>query len=539
MVDQTSSSNRTRDDDAVLEAYRSPIRRLDSPSSFRNARDNVKRQEPGLSERTVGTWSWKLFSGSSLARFRVPRVFSIRDNLQQQLRSELPTTNSLASSSSLSPSISESTSSYTALSSFPTCSITSSRTSADFSSITIPTDSPSIYCWSTDLRIYIGKLKDIQPPPSMENDWINSIRVQLLGDLRVVIQSLPRSLSRDETIVEPELCMAGTADNDFSTVELKPTVWIRCGSKRCQKAVAQAVEDLIYLHTFAKGRIQVHRRAPSFATGIPENVSTDFQLLPAVQETPTVHLLSPSTNSAIGTKVRFTLGWNGLVRERMSTIGGLIRVDGQVYGLTTAHAAAELHYASLEEDLSTDYESDEEFTSDSGLGVEAPLFASAMTDFSGISTTNNTTVNWLEARLGPCSYAGKTNLTEMSNAFTVSEGSDFALIELCEEHHQLVNTYEQRMPAESRTSHPVGIRKLASNLQSGPVSILCSPTDVRAAHLLDEDCLFLDRTTVFHTKKIQTDGPLGMFHFLLKLYYTNRAQREVYQEHGSFVIHSF
>lgn len=154
----------------------------------------------------------------------------------------------------------------------------------------LPVDSSSIYCWSAESKTYIGKIKDIPVPEPLEMEWVNVVRVQLLEDLHRVTQSLPRSLPKQKTTIMPELCMVGEAKSPTDFVELKPTVWIRCGSRRCKKAVSEAVKDLRYLHVFSKGRVHVHRRAPRLASS------------PQTATTKTVQFSATATPSATPTK---------------------------------------------------------------------------------------------------------------------------------------------------------------------------------------------------------------------------------------------
>jgi hypothetical protein len=125
--------------------------------------------------------------------------------------------------------------------------------------ITVPIDSPSIYLLEDGT--YVGKLGDLSPPATAEATWLSSTRQRLITDLRPVLISLPKSLSQNEEIIELELCMSGRVDAALDTVQLSPSIWIRCGSKRCRDDIRKAVADLSYLRPF-----QVHLRlgAPRF-----------------------------------------------------------------------------------------------------------------------------------------------------------------------------------------------------------------------------------------------------------------------------------
>jgi len=126
--------------------------------------------------------------------------------------------------------------------------------------VTVSVDSPNLY--RLDNGTYIGKLRWLPPPATVEATWSSTTRKRLITDLRPVLASLPKSLPRDETIIELELCMSGRIDAASNQVILSPSIWIRCGSKRCRDEIQKAVADLSYLRAF-----QVHFRldAPRFA----------------------------------------------------------------------------------------------------------------------------------------------------------------------------------------------------------------------------------------------------------------------------------
>lgn len=104
----------------------------------------------------------------------------------------------------------------------------------------------------------------------IEAKWTGEIRPRLIKDLLPVLQILPRSMSSEETIIEPELCMAGYVTGRATAVQLKPTVWIRCGGKKCRKVIRKAVDDLYYLRSFSQGLVEVRIRAPRPAASLIE-----------------------------------------------------------------------------------------------------------------------------------------------------------------------------------------------------------------------------------------------------------------------------
>ena len=385
--------------------------------------------------------------------------------------------------------------------------------------LTLPQGSPRIFCWSEEEGLYVGNVKDTPVPSSIQVQWI-SIRPRLIRDLRLVVQSLPRSLSREKTIVEPEICMAGKIDVKTGKVELKPAVWIRCGSRRCQKAITQAVEDLGYLQAFSRGPVRVHRKAPRFAANSTRISPQDRGPLAS----PSLQILFSEIGSACGATISFSFP-NGSLSKRTSTLGGLIRVDNKIYGLTTAHAIVDL----LPDDFGNNLYDDSDAESISSRSSSCSSLENTEHDRRLRLQSENNTLYLKKpfmpsmpsssrppsstcATLGPFHYSGFGNQLNEGISLSESEGCDFALIDIDPDRSPLLNFYK---------SHPITSEVVAQTYvvgeffpeteldRAGPVSIICPPDDVIDGELLEGTWQFFDRATVFTTEKIQTKSPLG------------------------------
>jgi hypothetical protein len=166
---------------------------------------------------------------------------------------------------------------------------------------------------------------------------------------------LPNKRSRAKTIVEPELRLVGESDAHTGLVELRPTVVIRCGCESYRAAIDDAVKDLGYLHDFSKGVVLVHRKAPKQASRPSDLASSSSTSLRAQHIDGLVELALPNTASACGMSMRYTGCVDMSVRQSLGTIGGLIKINNTVYGLTTGHTVTMLP----DEDV-TDTDSDSE-----------------------------------------------------------------------------------------------------------------------------------------------------------------------------------
>ncbi|KAF2789692.1 MFS general substrate transporter [Melanomma pulvis-pyrius CBS 109.77] len=356
--------------------------------------------------------------------------------------------------------------------------------------ITVPLASKTIY--SPEKGIYVGHRKDILPPASMETEWL-AIRQRLVTDLQPVIQSLPLSLQQSETTIELELCMAGEVVNKSKQIQLRPTIWIRCGGKQCQKVVRQAMNDLTYFPTFT---IQVHTKAPVPASTSFSTHGASLAAMASGANPIQIHMesggiqiqiqkYSNNSFSACGLKIRIKSDEG----YHMCTIGGLVKVDGKLFGLTTAHSI---------------------FKADTQTGIDS-IFKTHNLERTDSSTIEHKFPNyWSQTTLVVASYPGHRVLGGNLEGSPASNTTDIALVNMENGARELQNWYKEPASTTDNTSRTYSVDNIPSILQSGAVSIICSCTDVRPGFLLDGDALFFDRVGMFHTKKIQTEEPLEL-----------------------------
>jgi hypothetical protein len=326
--------------------------------------------------------------------------------------------------------------------------------------VTVATSSTSVY--SPKEGIYIGHEQDIQPPATIKTDWLE-VRERLIKDLRPVLQSLPHVLPRHETVIELDLYMAGEATGKSSRVTLRPTILIRCGGKQCQKSVQKAIKDLNYLPNIA---ISVQISAPR-----PAGTSKGAWIATA----------KAGSSSFCGLEVRMTSG-DGF---RMCRIGGLVKVDGTIYGLTTAHSM---------------FKAEPRVDDTDEISIIQHIE----------SATRNTEAEiWAQANITLASYSGHPVIGGHLAGLPASDGTDIALIAMNLHEHEVFNHYRKPASRENGKREPCLIKDIPSILEAGEVCIICSTEDVRPGFLLDDDAMFFDRAGTFNTKKIRTEAPLG------------------------------
>jgi hypothetical protein len=463
----------------------------------------VKPKEGSFS-RNILSW----LSRPVLQRASNPR----RTNSSRYTNASITSQSSYADTSST-----DCTSLNTLSSTAPPSSFASSRTSAttglETESVFVHLNSRHIYIWNREQNVYMGKLLGCPPPVRMSTEWENVVRVRLLGDLYAVLQSLPHSLPRDRTVVEAELCMMGRCANPLEELEMIPTILIRCGGKRCKKAVENAVDDLDYLKNFSQGRVVVHRQAPRFASTTPNSRDLSLRPLSLSDEPRSVEVAVSENASACGLPIRT----KHLGLDRFCTLGGLIQVNGKVYGLTTAHALVSLpnQPSSM---TASDYDSGSDSSFSDSMTLPSLKTSRELRRMEIECGLESQTENWTDAKLGPYSYLTKRQPQGTNNAYPVSDASDFALIEIAEELSAMPNSYRTSDHGRSNSDHErpnlQTITKLGSPLSeksAKQVSIIRTFSDVRRGHLLSGDHAILDKGAIFSTKKIELDCALGMF----------------------------
>lgn len=473
-------------------------------------------------EPSTGQISRKPRHAATVAFFR--KIYPFFRSSPQPPRYELvdePRQHGLPNDPSISytTSTSDSTSVGTSISGTSPISLSSTRTSLGSHCMLVDVASPQIYLWhQAQPGTYIGRSRECPPPPALNMQWWKVVRVRLLGDLRPVLQSLPPSMPRNKTVVEPEFCMMGTLVGSSDTVELKPTILIRCGSRRCQNAVENVVEDLEYLKTFSDGHIIVHRRAPKFAADqdCEDEFAYDYMPQLDIDSVITVNVAITDFKSACG----LNLTCERTDSRQACTLGGLIRVDGRVYGLTTAHALVQVNEKECS-DVSSDDESSYDDQSSSSSFTKSTTISqcSRSSNDGGDPVTfededhNTSPSRWITSELGPYSYANQRYPSRTNNAFSVSEGSDFALIYPEQALKSLPNTYSVRRRGLDVVETITSASSPSTTIDDGGVSIICSPTNVLQGHLVPGDHLFFDRNTIFCTKKIQLEIALREYFY--------------------------
>ncbi|KAH7071478.1 hypothetical protein BKA63DRAFT_518018, partial [Paraphoma chrysanthemicola] len=381
--------------------------------------------------------------------------------------------------------------------------------------------------YSPERGIYVGKL-DLRPPPErMEAEWRHIIRPRLIMNLMSVIGALSPSLSQAEKTIVPELCMSGTIYPGRLMVALRPTVWIRCGSKECRKAVERAVADLSHMQ-----RLHVHitllaphpaglaQRRIKFSGRtdlVPDDLADEILPIDVANSSDSNHAadwtqvignstlrirVEPISGTACGLKIHLHAA-NGAAYSCI--LGGLVMVDDEVFGLTTAHALWD----------SAELVGDETWVS-SDINkhlIYGPLYQDECTisnqDVQWTAPSSDKHPSWIPAALHAASYAAIQSHTSQSELLTEDfdglQNRDFALLRL--NFPPDCNIYNKYHTLQGSVYGTQFVRSISQDYRGRAVNVLSLPSTTRA-QLLDGDSLIIDNAGCWATRKIRMDQPL-------------------------------
>jgi hypothetical protein len=391
-------------------------------------------------------------------------------------------------------------------------------------------------------KLYIGLLRELPPPTTVQEKWDLEVRPSLERHLCQATSILSKSLRDEEIITEAVLCMAGKKCSPESVllasgatcpkypIALKPAVWIHCGSKKCQKRVLGTIRNLAYLnhflHKFCMEPPYVSLHAPWPAAGehltdAPPGEEKVHKISFAVQRPPS------GWTTICGAKVRFTVQTPDGIMERYSTLGGIIVVDNSLFGLTTAHGVVNYFLESPNSTSTDEIESTDNCSSDLGFDYETSSDSESETSTSSSysSPVQVTSISrpiadayrlhemvedaWMELPLPKvAAYMGRGTISgDYSFRTPAPKTSDFTLIELGTLPALPTGFYD---PVHETITDILDFIP-TSDLVCGEVWIIATCCDKPLkGYLLEDDASIILRGTIMRTKKIQVAFPSGM-----------------------------
>ncbi|KAK3339869.1 hypothetical protein B0T25DRAFT_523546 [Lasiosphaeria hispida] len=352
---------------------------------------------------------------------------------------------------------------------------------------------------------------------------------------RVIARGLGFRRADDWIMEEPALRMSGEATGGAAgSVILSPRIWICC-SKRYRRQVKKALSHPF--HNWAQntefGTIMVGDSAKLLARSeaITESSlgagdmpsGSGIELSPGLSLHLEIEHVEPNIPIS-GLFCRATAMCDGvIISQKLSTIGGVIEVDGHQFGITTAHGMLDgvrdqlyqhIHPNQQGENLvdQGEYSDDESDSSSEGYNCYAtyrrmppaagpkPRNISKWTPVGIGSVANFLGLKLVSSRMGD---ASNTKVC-IDNALK----SDFALLELGDARKTRTNGYNED-PGRPGAIGSVTAAAETNGLSSGPVKIVLGPRLVVSGTLLaDGGCLnVLD--VAMQTRIIDLDSPLA------------------------------
>lgn len=321
--------------------------------------------------------------------------------------------------------------------------------------------------------------------------WAGSREIRLIKDLRTALKSLKGSKKDRE--FRPNLRMAGQAEPSVADVRLRPTVVIRCATEKGRKAINEQLSDLDYI---ANITTCVYVGLDKLKSGLLRNVPFAKEGNETVDETATdvdehwysrvaeeLDIQAPELYdpSSCGWQVSFRLRDGS--RRAVSTVGGVLLVNGIPYAITAGHSIYQL----------LDPDDDEPTPSQHGqlkgslLGAAKARVEVAAMDFAD---------------------AGLLNIGTSGDHPSPDPTSDFALLAIDQIRNlNQVNLYQPR----HFNGISISVQKIGEKPTGGKVDIILGKDQIRKAVLEDSTSYFVQDDAILQTQALHLDAPLGKY----------------------------
>jgi hypothetical protein len=374
-------------------------------------------------------------------------------------------------------------------------------------------------------------LPDAEISSGLAEQW-ETIQTKLDKDLELITAKLGLRFDRITTSAQ----FAPVGPKAGSQIHGKPTVVITCGSKICEKLVKKA---------FSKGQFQcledfrrpvfVRYKAPPARWYAAQSLrlSTAKKHISLQQRALFIELLDPP-NMACSRRLKFEDEMDGSQVTKFSMIGGIINIDGEIYGLTSAHTI----FASLgnqhpvnrdDYDLGdnsiniSEGESVRDDTSDEDINQEISNASSGSLDPSepGNDISQDHKARWSTLEWdGACSFAGWGGTFSSSRPagfemHSQNSSSDWAIFRISDPTAKNEpNTYCRYDSVRERYEPTEISRTIMSNRQltPGPVWIVTDNKAPASPGTLTQTAMSLYFSGAsLHVRQIITSCRLGMY----------------------------
>jgi hypothetical protein len=181
--------------------------------------------------------------------------------------------------------------------------------------------------------------KRLAIPDAVVQVWNEQVKKRLDEDLQHIIGGI--SAGTDHIFSETQLYMAGIRRGTVLLAE--PTIIITCGSKTCRRRIDRHLSrlKLHYLDDFGYPISVQYQPAPAYwaSSSVMSSVEETQSRVPNFGFSDLHRLWIEHTwsSTACGLKMKFDFTPVRQTRQCYATLGGIVRIDNIIYGMTAAH----------------------------------------------------------------------------------------------------------------------------------------------------------------------------------------------------------
>jgi hypothetical protein len=362
--------------------------------------------------------------------------------------------------------------------------------------------------------------------------WDHRVRKKLEVELWEVMQSSKDSFA--SMSIGFMMASAGTDDRSF-----QPTVIISCSSESLRHKQDQRVKSLKWLSSYGY-------RCLIFVSPIL-TLANDSGNLP-IEEFEVEARIDEGWTTVCGIPIQAHPAESRSAFAVKSTMGGLINVQGRMYGLTAGHIfradpKAAVHgegHGPLDVDIALQsppdsaadspfvvFDSDASTTKEDTNAEEDSGILTPVRSVSGVGRDAPEDIRgdqglFSHARLGTVIFRSAFNPLPDNASFgegsSLPESSDWALVDFQNRDCWLPNLYHES-PGNPPNTQPIReVRAIqAKNLEvipsHGPVSVIAGFTGIVRGHLMESSFSFVVGNTLYHVKQVVLEKKLGLLRF--------------------------
>jgi hypothetical protein len=342
--------------------------------------------------------------------------------------------------------------------------------------------------------------------------WNTEVKPRLDEDLHKLIRTI--SSGTHQILSSTRFCVVGTRHGEI--LRAVPTIVVWCSTKKSKKKVEKELLGLKlhYLNDFGRPIIVRCRCSPTYwaASSVEEASSTAGNLKSSTLLR--VWIESGPQLSSCGLKLRFDVQYDTVLERKYATLGGIVRINGSFYGLTSPHSW--LANISVSNNSQTGMQDDEKTSSDSQSDSEddddmqRSPYGPQYLQFSP-SASMNFVPFWSPSMQASKAHSFLGQVAHIDGTVCYdSSRCDWALFTLPKT-YILPNAYYDTKESASSSVAPTEIQSVSkeSELTPGSVSILSDARMPIIGFLTQTNVSFHTRDCVMDVREIALNSPLA------------------------------